>query len=56
MGEWSEADFIKTMRSGVSPDSHVLDREWMPWEAFGKFDDDELKGLWLYLQSLPPQE
>jgi cytochrome c553 len=56
LGEWSEADFIKTMRTGVGPDNHVLDREWMPWEAFGKLEDDELKGLWLYLQSLPTRE
>jgi cytochrome c553 len=56
LGEWSEADFIKALRTGVSPEGHMLDREWMPWEAFGKLEDDELKGLWLYLQSLPPQE
>jgi cytochrome c5 len=55
-GQWSQADFIKTMRTGVSPEGHVLDREWMPWDAFSRLEDDELKGLWLYMQSLPPQE
>jgi cytochrome c5 len=53
LGEWSAADFINTMRTGVSPDNHALDPEWMPWEAFGKLAEDELRGLWLYLQSLP---
>lgn len=53
LGEWSEADFVKTMRTGVSPDNHKLDSEWMPWETFGKLEDDELNGLWLYLHSLP---
>ena len=41
------------MRTGVSPDGDQLDPEWMPWEAFSKFGDDEVKGLWMYLQSLP---
>ena len=53
LNDWSEADFIQAMRTGVSPDGDQLDPEWMPWEAFAKFDDDELKGLWMYLQSLP---
>jgi hypothetical protein len=25
----------------------------MPWETFGQMTDDELKALWMYLQSLP---
>jgi len=56
LGEWSEADFAQTMRTGVSPEGHGLDPDWMPWKAFAKLNDDELKGLWLYLQSLPPRE
>lgn len=28
----------------------------MPWESFAKFDDEELIGLWMYLQTLPPVE
>jgi len=53
LGEWSEADFIQTIRTGVSPDGDVLAPEFMPWQSFAKFNDDELKGLWMYLQSLP---
>lgn len=56
LGNWSEADFIQTMRSGVSPHGHELDPEFMPWQAFASFSDDELKALWIYLQSLPPKE
>lgn len=54
LGGWSEADFIQTMRSGVSPHGHELDAEFMPWQSFARFSDDELKALWIYLQSLPP--
>jgi hypothetical protein len=26
----------------------------MPWPAFAKMTDDELKAIWLYLKTLPP--
>lgn len=53
---WTEDDFVTTMRTGVTPSGRTLDPLFMPWESFGKFDDDELMGLWLYLQSLPARE
>jgi mono/diheme cytochrome c family protein len=53
LGGWSEADFITTMRTGTTPDGRQLDPA-MPWESFGKFEDDELKRLWLYLQTQNP--
>jgi mono/diheme cytochrome c family protein len=49
---WSEADFITTMRTGVTPSGHQLKAE-MPWKYLGQMTDDELKTVWLYLQSLP---
>lgn len=50
---WSEKDFLKTLRTGVTPSGRQLDSDFMPGNVFGKFDDDRLKGLWLYLHSLP---
>ena len=50
---WSEEDFITTMRTGVTPNGHQL-KDVMPWEYFGQMTDDELKAVWMYLQSLPP--
>jgi mono/diheme cytochrome c family protein len=50
---WSEADFIQTIRTGVNPHGHKLDPLYMPWESFAKLHDEELKAIWLYLQSLP---
>ena len=52
-GKWSEADFIKTIRTGVTPRGHALDAEQMFWKRFAKMTDDELKALWLYLKSVP---
>lgn len=54
-GNWTEADFINTLRTGVTPEGNELNPEYMPWPTFGKMTDDELKAIWLYLQSLPAQ-
>ena len=54
LGGWSEADFFKTLRTGVTPRGHELDPDQMPWKALATLTDDELKALWLYLNSLPP--
>ncbi len=54
LGAWSEADFINTLRDGVTPGGNELDEENMPWKYFREMTDDELKAIWLYLSSLPP--
>ena len=53
LSQWSEDDFIRVMRTGVTPDSKQIANRYMPWQALGQMTDDELKALWLYLQSLP---
>jgi cytochrome c553 len=52
VGHWSEEQFITTMRTGVTPSGHKL-IDFMPWKYFGQMTDDELKAVWMYLQSLP---
>lgn len=52
-GFWTEEDFSTTLRTGAAPGGHQLDEE-MPWKYYGQMTDDELKALWLYLQSLTP--
>lgn len=52
LAEWTEADFVKTIRTGVTPARRPLNDE-MPWRDYGKMTDDELKAVWLYLRSLP---
>ena len=49
---WSEEDFITTLRTGVTPNGNQL-KSVMPWKYFGQMTDEELKAVWLYLQSLP---
>lgn len=50
---WSEEQFINTLRTGTTPGGHQLDPDFMPWKDYRLFYDDELKAIWLYLQSLP---
>jgi mono/diheme cytochrome c family protein len=53
---WQEVDFFKAVRTGVTPTGHQLDPVQMPWEHYKNFSDDELKAVFLYLQSLPKLE
>ena len=50
---WKAADFIQTIRTGVTPSGHTIDPEFMPWSDFKNMSDDHLNAIWLYLQSLP---
>lgn len=46
--DWSQADFIQTMRTRRS--------DWMPFESLSHMTDEELTAIFLYLQSLPGLE
>lgn len=52
IAQWSEEDFIRTMRTGKRPDGRELNAA-MP-RAFGKLDEVELKALWAFLKTLAP--
>jgi mono/diheme cytochrome c family protein len=52
---WSEQDFFNTLRTGRNPGGHQLNED-MPWKYYGQMTDEELKAVWLYLQSLPKRE
>jgi cytochrome c553 len=49
---WSEADFIQTMRTGVNPNGHKLNPDFMPWKLYANMTDQELEAIWRYVQSL----
>lgn len=53
LGGWTEADFMTTIRTGQTPNGHILDAEMMPWPTFSQMSDTELQAIWAYLQSLP---
>lgn len=51
--DWSEADFIHTLRTGQTPSGEILDPEQMPWPTLGQMSDKELQAIWAYLADLP---
>jgi mono/diheme cytochrome c family protein len=46
---WSEDDFVARFRKG-----RLLPTALMPWGAFGRMTDDDLRAIYRYLRSLPP--
>jgi mono/diheme cytochrome c family protein len=56
LANYSVNDFVATMRTGKTPDGRELDSQFMPWVVFGQMTDEELSGLYTYLQSLPERE
>ena len=53
IGAWSVEDFVRAMRYGVRPDGqHYFPA--FPYTAFGGMTERDLRDLWAYLQSLPP--
>lgn len=53
VGRWSETDFIRAMRHGERPDGANLFPAF-PYPSFTQIIDDDLRHLWAYLRSLPP--
>jgi mono/diheme cytochrome c family protein len=48
---WTQAQFIDTMRTGMDPNGHALNR-LMPWKYIGRMDDTDLAALYLYIAGL----
>lgn len=53
IGRWSEADFIRAMREGRSPDGRHYYPAF-PFTSFTRISDADLKALWAYLRTVPP--
>ena len=53
IGAWSEADFIRALREGVRPDgAHYYPA--FPYPSFTQIVDSDLRDLYAYFRSLPP--
>lgn len=53
VGQWTEEQFLQTLKTGITPDGHSLKNEEMPWERFRDYSDVELKAIRVYLLSFP---
>lgn len=47
----SEADFVKTLRTGVKPDGTPMS-DAMPWKDLEKLSDEDFRAIYLYLKTL----
>ena len=54
LGSWTEAAFVKSMRTGKHKGVLRDILPPMPWQGLGKLNDDDLKAMFAYLQSLKP--
>ncbi|MGB8648613.1 MAG: cytochrome c [Anaerolineae bacterium] len=50
--KWTDADWIKAMRTGITPSGKAL-TDFMPWKSVGQLTDEELKAIYQYLKTLP---
>jgi len=53
IGNWTEDDIIKALRTGVRPNGTGLNPP-MPWQNFTKLSDEDVHAIAAYLKSLPP--
>ena len=55
IGQWSEAQFIRAMREGVSPDGHHYYPAF-PYSSYRGMTPDDVADLFAYLKTLPAAE
>ena len=53
-GVWTEALFIKALRTGKHMGTSREILPPMPWNFYGQLSDDDLKAIWAYLGTIPP--
>jgi mono/diheme cytochrome c family protein len=53
IGSWSEADFRRALREGVSPGGKRL-YPAMPYPAYASMGDADVASLWAYIRSVAP--
>jgi len=52
---WGEQGFIQIIRTGQKH-GRAINPDYMPWESYRHMTDDELRAVYIYLQSLPPKD
>ncbi len=53
IGRWTEADFVRAVKSGFRPDGKVLRYPMMPMTSL---EDDEVSAIYAYLRTVPKLE
>lgn len=50
LGKWTEADFIKAVKSGIRPSGETTKKPMIP---YARMTDEEAAAVWAYLNTLP---
>ena len=53
IGAWTEEEFVRSLRTGVTPDGEEM-HPFMPWQQFRDMADDDLRAVYRYLRTVPP--
>lgn len=53
IGNWTEEDFVRTLRTGINPRGDTL-HAFMPWRQFSRMTRDDLVAIYRYLRTLEP--
>ena len=53
IGRWSEADFVRALRDGISPQGEHYYPAF-PYTSYTQLTDTDLRAIWTYLRSLKP--
>ena len=56
LGVWTEDMFVHAIRSGKHMGTGRPIFPPMPWQAYSRMTDDDLRAVYAYLQSVPPIE
>lgn len=53
IGNWTQAQFLETLRTGKDPSGHVLQPP-MPWQSLGSAPDADLIAIYNFLMTVKP--
>jgi hypothetical protein len=54
LGQWTDAQIARAIRSGISRNGRALHWQGMPWDMFSNFEEEDVRALIAYLRVLPP--
>jgi mono/diheme cytochrome c family protein len=54
IGGWSEAEFVRTFKTGVRPDGAKYRISPMEWDIYANMKDEDLRAIYRYLRTVKP--
>jgi hypothetical protein len=54
VGNWSDEDLIRALRTGLAPDGRQVPGHLMPWPAYSHWTDEDMHAVIVYLRHTTP--